>query len=428
MNINLDYGNSKLEVNIPDKNLLYIIENRPEEALTDPKEKLIESLKRPIGTLPLKEKIKDKSKVCIVISDITRAVPTKLILEALLPELLSYGVNKDSITILIGTGLHRPNEGEELVRLVGKDIAENYNIVNHNAKDRENCRQIGETKVGTPIILNKVFLDSDFRILTGLIEPHFMAGFSGGRKAICPGISYVDMFKHFHGPEVLESPNASNAILSGNPFHEESTEIAKKAGVDFIVNVTINKNKEITGVFSGDLEKAFLAGATSCQKANIYNISKEADIVITSAGGFPLDINLYQAVKGMVGALPAVKKGGMIIIVSQCREGVGSREFLELLTGEKDLDKFTGKICESNYFKIDQWELEELAKARRKAEIYLYSEFIGGDKYDIPPDTIKIVESVKEAIGIGLKKYGKDAKITVIPQGPYVIPLFSKRL
>ena len=344
MNISLDYGNSKLEVDISDKNLLYIIENRPEEALPDPKEKLIESLKRPIGTLPLKEKIKDKSKVCIVISDITRAVPTKLILEALLPELLSYGVNKDSIDILIGTGLHRPNEGEELVRLVGKDIAENYNIVNHNAKERENCRQIGETKVGTPIILNKVFLDSDFKILTGLIEPHFMAGFSGGRKAICPGISYSDMFRHFHGPKILESPNASNAIISGNPFHEESTEIAKKAGVDFIVNVTINKNKEITGVFSGDLEKAFLTGAAFCKKANTYIISKKADIVITSGGGFPLDINLYQTVKGMVGALPAVKKGGMIIIASQCREGVGSKEFLELLTCEKDLDKLQAEF------------------------------------------------------------------------------------
>ena len=428
MNINLDYGNSRLEVDISDNNLLYIIENRSDEALPYPKEKLIESLKRPIGTLPLEEKIKDKSKVCIVISDITRAVPTKLILETLLPELLSYGVNKDSITILIGTGLHRPNEGEELVRLVGKDIAENYNIVNHNAKDRENCRQIGETKVGTPIILNKVFLDSDFKILTGLIEPHFMAGFSGGRKAICPGISYIDMFKHFHGPKILESPNASNAILFGNPFHEESTEIAKKARVDFIVNVTINKKKEITGVFSGDLENAFLAGAKFCLKANTYIISKEADIVITSGGGFPLDINLYQAVKGMVGALPSVKKGGMIIIASHCREGVGSREFLELLTSEKDLDKFIRKIYESNYFKIDQWELEEIAKVRRKAEIYLYSEFISGDKYDIPAGTLKIVESVKEAISIGLKKYGKDAKITVIPQGPYVIPLFSKRL
>jgi len=199
VNINLDYGNSKLEVDIDDKNLLYIIETKPVRALLNSKDKLIESFKRPIGTLPLKEKIKGKSKVCIVISDITRAVPTKLILEVLLPELLSYGINKSSITILIATGLHRPNEGEELIRLVGKDIAENYNIVNHNAKERESCRQIGKTIKGTPIILNNVFLDSDFKILTGLIEPHFMAGFSGGRKAICPGISYIDMFKHFMG-------------------------------------------------------------------------------------------------------------------------------------------------------------------------------------------------------------------------------------
>ena len=327
MKTSLDYGTGKIEVDIPDRNILYIIENKPQKALPHPEEKLIESIRKPICSLPLKEKIKGKRKVCIVISDITRAVPTKLILRKLLPELLSYGVSKDSITILIATGLHRPNKDKELVELVGREIKESYNIVNHNAKDKEGCRYIGETKKGTPIILNKVFLDSDFRIITGLIEPHFMAGFSGGRKAICPGISYIDMFKYFHGPKILESPYASNAILEGNPFHEEATEITEKAGVDFIINVTINRDKEITGIFCGDLKNAFLEGARFCRKSNMYSISKEADIVITSGGGYPLDINLYQTVKGMVGAISAVRKDGMIIIASECREGIGSSEF-----------------------------------------------------------------------------------------------------
>jgi len=310
--------------------------------------------------------------------------------------------------------------------MVGKDIAEKYNIVNHNARDTKNCSQIGKTKTGIPIILNQIFLDSDFKIITGLIEPHFMAGFSGGRKSICPGISCVDMFKYFHGPGVLEHSNASNLILSGNPFHEEATEIAKKAGVDFMVNVTINKDKKITGIFSGDLEKAFLAGTKFCLEKNTCGITREADIVVTSAGGAPLDINLYQAVKGMVGAVPAVKKGGMIIIASECREGIGSREFTELLTNEKNLDRFMEKICSGNYFKIDQWQLEELVKARRKAEIYLYSESIACITHNIPENTLKVVKSIKEAIDTGFDKYGKDAKITVIPEGPYVIPIIGK--
>jgi len=423
MKIRLDYGSTGLEVDISEKNLLDIVENRKVKAIANPRQELINSIRNPIGSPPLQKLIKNKKKICIVISDVTRAVPTKLILEVLLSELESYGVSKDSITILVATGLHRPNVGRELEGLVGRQIMQNYRIVNHNARDRQSCRFIGKTKRGTPIILNKVFLDSDFKILTGLIEPHFMAGFSGGRKAVCPGISYMDMFKHFHGPEILESPNASNAILKGNPFHEESTEIAKKAGVDFIVNVTINKDKETTAVFSGDLEEAFYSGAEFCLKNSQYQIKEEADIVVTSGGGLPLDATLYQAVKGMVGAVPAVKKDGMIIIASECREGIGSEEFVELITQEKDLDDFIKKIHDKNFFKIDQWELEELAKARRKAEIYLYSGYISREKYDIPPGTLKIVDSIQEAIEVGLKRYGDDAKITVIPEGPYVIPV-----
>ena len=425
MKIKLDYGENGIEININGKNLLDVVESRAVSAIVNPEQKLRQSMRKPIGSLPLEEKVKGKNNICIVISDITRAVPTKLILEVLLDELSSYGIGKESITILIATGLHRPNEGSELEGLVGKEIRENYRIVNHNARDRQSCRLIGKTDRGTPIILNRLYLDSDFKILTGLIEPHFMAGFSGGRKSICPGISYMDMFKHFHGPEVLESPDASNAVLKGNPFHEESTEIAKKAGVDFIINVTINKNKEVTGIFSGDLEKAYYRGTEFCLKFSKCSISREADIVITSGGGLPLDATLYQAVKGMVGAIPAVKKGGMIIIASQCREEIGSPEFVQLITQERDMDKFIKKIYRKDYFKIDQWELEELAKARRKAEIYLYSEYIDKNKYDIPTSTLKIVGSIQGAVNVGLQKYGQDAKITVIPEGPYVIPTLN---
>jgi len=425
MILKLNYGKDELEIEVDEKNLLDVATSKPVSAIADPAQELSRSLREPTASLPLKDKISGKNKICIVISDITRAVPTKLILEVLLEELSSYGIGKESITILIATGLHRPNEGKELEEFVGKEITKNYRIVNHNARDRDSCREIGKTGRGTPIILDKIYLDSDFKILTGLIEPHFMAGFSGGRKSICPGISYMDMFKHFHGPDILESPNASNAVLKGNPFHEESTEIAKKAGVDFIINVTINKNKEITGVFSGDLEEAHRRGAEFCLNSSRYTVNSEADIVITSGGGLPLDATLYQAVKGMVGAIPAVKNGGMIIIASQCIEEVGSSEFVELITQERDPNKFIEKIYDKNYFKIDQWELEELYKARRKAEIYLYSEYIDKNKYDIPASTLKIVGSIQEAVSIGLQKYGQDAKITVIPEGPYVIPILN---
>jgi len=423
MKFKLNYGSEGLDIEVNDNNVFDVVENKHVRVIESPIGALKASFKTPIGTDPLREKISGAKKICIVISDSTRAVPTKLILEALLSELESYSIRKEQITVLIATGLHRPNLGQELENLVGKQVMENYKIVNHYAKDRQTCEMIGKTKKGTPVIIDKTYLECDFRILTGLIEPHFMAGFSGGRKAICPGISYMDMFKYFHGPEILESPYAANAVLENNPFHMESLEIAKMAGADFIVNVTINKNKEITGIFSGDLEAAFYKGAAFCKEYNSYKIKGEADIVITSGGGLPLDATLYQAVKGMVAAIPAVKKGGMIIITSECNEEIGSKEFIDLVVNEKNLDLFIEKIKQPDYFVIDQWELEELVKARKKAEIYLYSPCLASCIYKIPEGTLKIVPSVKEALDMGFKKFGEDAKVTVIPEGPYTIPV-----
>ncbi|HHT78722.1 MAG TPA: nickel-dependent lactate racemase [Actinobacteria bacterium] len=423
MKFKLNYGYDGLEIEVKDSNVFDIAESRNADVVKSPVKALKESFRNPIGTNPLSEKISTAGRICIVISDSTRAVPTKIILEALLSEMENCSIKKEQITILIATGLHRPNLGSELENLVGREIMDNYKIVNHYARDRQACKMIGNTRRGTPVIINKTYLEADFRILTGLIEPHFMAGFSGGRKAICPGISYMDMFKHFHGPEILESPFASNAVLENNPFHMESLEIAKMAGVDFIVNVTINKNKEITGIFSGDLEAAFYEGAAFCKEYNSYKIKGEADIVITSGGGLPLDATLYQAVKGMVAAMPAVKKDGMIIIASECNEEIGSKEFVELVTNEKDLDAFIEKIKDPDFFVIDQWELEELAKARKKAEIYLYSPCLSACANKIPDGTLKLVPSVEEALEIGFEKFGRDAKVTIIPEGPYTIPI-----
>ena len=426
MEIRLDYGESYLKVEVDRDRIIHILEKKPAPALDNVRQRFLEGFSRPIGSPPLKRLVSGKKNICIVISDSTRAVPTDIILGGLLDEIKSCGIPAEAVTILVATGLHRPNTEEELKRMVGADIVNNYRIVNHDARNRDSCRHIGNTKRGTPVIIDRVYTESDFKILTGLIEPHFMAGFSGGRKAICPGISYMDMFRHFHGPAVLESPMAANAVLDGNPFHEESTEIAKMAGVDFIINVTINKNKQVTGIFCGDLEEAFYAGADFCRESSTYEIDRQADIVITSAGGYPLDCNLYQSVKGMVGAMPAVRDGGMIIIAARCAEEIGSREFVELLASEKELDAFMEKINDPGFFKIDQWELEMLVKARKKAEIYLYSDCLNKCSCSIPETTLIRTGSIEEAIEKGMEKYGPRASISVIPEGPYIIPVFRK--
>jgi len=426
MKVRLDYGKSKLEADIPEENIIHILETKPTPPLEDPRARIIESIRSPIGSPPLQSLIENKKDICIVISDSTRAVPTDLILDALLAEIEGYGIGPEAVTILVATGLHRPNVGKELEGLVGQEVSKKYRIINHEARDRDGCHHIGKTAKGTPIILNKNYINADFKILTGLIEPHFMAGFSGGRKSVCPGISYMDMFKHFHGPAILESPNASTGILDGNPFHEEATEIARKAGADFIVNVTIDKEKQVTGVFSGEMVAAHRKGAEFCLASSAVAVKEEADMVVTTGGGHPLDVNLYQAVKGMVGCLPAVKPGGMIIIASKCIEEIGSLEFTELVTGEEDLEGFMDRICNTDYFKLDQWELEELAKARKKADIYLFSDCVLKCGHSIPANTLKLVDSLGQALEEGFARYGKGASITVIPEGPYVIPRLEK--
>jgi len=423
MEIRLDYGERYVKVELDEDRILHIIENKPVKELDNIEEKFLQGFRRPIGSPPLKELISGKKKICIVISDSTRAVPTGLILGRLLPEIESHGIPPEAVTILVATGLHRPSTKEELTKMLGGEIAKKYRIVNHDARDRSSCGYVGRTKRGTPVILDNIYIESDFRILTGLIEPHFMAGFSGGRKAICPGISYVDMFKHFHGPPILESPMSANAILEGNPFHEESTEIAKMAGADFIVNVTINRNKQVTGIFCGDLEQAFYAGAGFCRENSTFEIERQADIVITSAGGYPLDCNLYQSVKGMVGAMPAVREGGMIIIAARCVEEIGSEEFVHLIREEKDLDSFMEKINDPDFFTIDQWELEMLVKARKKAEIFLYSHCLGRGSCDIPEGTLVRIDSIEETVQKGIERYGPRTSISVIPEGPYTVPV-----
>jgi len=194
MDIKLDYGEGKLEVSIDDNNLLEVLENEPIKPLSNIKNRLLEGYRSPIGSSTLADLISGKKKICIVI----------------------YGIDKDLITILVATGLHRPNTTEELIKMIGKEVVDNYRIVNHDARNRESCDYIGKTGRGTPVIIDKIYVESDFKILTGLIEPHFMAGFSGGRKAICPGISYMDMFKHFHGPAILESPKSISRRVPGN--------------------------------------------------------------------------------------------------------------------------------------------------------------------------------------------------------------------
>lgn len=424
MKIKIDYGREGCWINVPDKNLVKVLAMKESIPFENPEASVEQALKQPIGSRPLSELARGKKTACIVICDITRPVPNKIILPPILNTLESSGIPRENITILIATGIHRPNLGEELIALVGEEIDENYRVVNHYAKERDTHTHLGQTSRGTEVLIDSTYVNADLKITTGFIEPHLMAGFSGGRKLICPGIASLDTVKVMHSPKILEHPNSREGIIEGNPFHEESLEIAKIAGVDFIVNVALDEKKQMTGIFAGDLEKAHEAGIASVKTHVVDTVSEPVDIVVTTSAGYPLDATFYQSVKGMTAALPIVKEGGTVIIAAECKEGLGSEEFAQLVRETTDMDVFMKDIYRDDYFVVDQWQFEELAKVLRKADVYLFAEGVSKDdcKRMIPA----CVSSVEEGIDMALERHGPDATIAVIPKGPYILAKLEK--
>ncbi len=419
MHVCLEYGRSGLEVELPDDRVIRTLAYKNAAPLEDPAASLAAVLQEPNGTPSLAELARGRSSACIVICDITRPVPNALILQALLETLEQAGLKRDQILILVATGLHRPNEGDELVELVGQSIVDQYRIENHHGQVQEEHTFLGESPRGVPIWIDSRYVEADLKITTGLIEPHLMAGFSGGRKLVCPGIAAIETIKVWHGPTFLEDPRADCGILEGNPVHEENTWIARHTGCDFIVNVVIDSQRRLLKVVAGDMEQAFLEGVDFCRQVVTDKVQEPVDIVVTSCAGYPLDTTFYQAIKGLTGALPIVKQGGTIVMVASLSEGIGSPQFEQLFDENADLESFVDRILNTDYFVMDQWQLEELAKVRRKAKVKIISD-------GLPADTINrlFVESapsVEQAVADSVEEYGAQASIAVIPKGPYVL-------
>ena len=416
----LDYGKNGLEITVPDANILAVgmpAEPSPVESVS---ELLAKSLREPISSLPLPELCRGRKTACIVVSDKTRPVPNDILLPPLLDKLDARHIKT---TILIACGMHSPTEGAELEALLGQGVMGRCEIVNHRGGDDRELRSVGKSH-DVEILINRRYVEADLRILTGFIEPHFMAGFSGGRKAVCPGIAGLQTMRYAHSPDLLESPLATVGVIDGNPLNEFLLDAARLAGVDFIVNVTLNRDKEITGIFSGGLEDAHRAGAAFCAKHSRIGLPAEADIVVTTGGGFPLDQDLYQTVKGMVSALPAVKHGGTIIIASACSKGIGSDHFREMLFAMEDGLSFLALLRKPGFFRVDQWEVEELVKVLRKARVSLYSEGISREEQQ--RCHVLPLESAEHGISEALSRYGSNATITVLPSGPYQIPFIME--
>lgn len=420
MRIHLAYGRKGLDVDLPDRHLVKVLNYPATVPLADPIGAVADCLRRPIGAPPLVELAHGKRSACILVCDITRPVPNSLVLPPLLDTLHAAGIVAEGISIVIATGLHRPNWGSELEEVLGDDIPRHYTVSNHDGRNLAEHRFLGYSPRGIPVWIDARFVEADVKIAVGLIEPHFMAGFSGGRKLVCPGIAARETILAWHSPALLESPLARAGSLDGNPVHEENTWIARRAGLDFVVNTVIDQHRRLLYVNSGDMDEAFAQAVAVARQVSADTLPAPVDIVVTSAAGFPLDATYYQTIKGMVAVEPIVRPGGTIIIAAEISEGVGSPEFAALFDEHPDLDSFLRWMHSSGEVRTDQWQLEMFARAARKARITLVTE--GLSPAAVRRMYVDHCADVETAVAEAIARYGPSATLAAVPKGPYVLP------
>jgi nickel-dependent lactate racemase len=418
MRVDLAYGRTTVQVELPDGLRVDVVEKHPLPPLADPDRALREGLRRPARSRPLREIAQGRRDAVIAISDHTRPAPNALMLPPILDALSEGGMPPDAVTIQVATGLHRASTPAELDEILGTEIARSMNIVQHDARDEGSHADLGSTRGGIPILIDRLFLKRDLRIVTGLIEPHLMAGFSGGRKTVAPGLAAVETARVAHSPAMLEA-NVGPGIVEGNPLHAGLLEIANRVGVDFLVNVAINRERRISAVACGQLEAAHSEGMRFVEHEAGVALDSYPDLVITSGGGYPLDATFYQAIKGFSTASTIVRPGGVILLCAALSEGVGSAPFAQLLRECESPSDFERRLADDGFFAIDQWMVQHLCQAHRRARVLLYSD-------GVPPPTnrellVETVDSPADGIERALAELGPNPRVAVLPQGPYVL-------
>jgi len=420
MEVKLPYGESPIVVEVPDSADVLLAEETP--ALEDEDRQAAEALANPIGSPPLADIARPKDKVAIVISDITRPTPNHTVVPWVLNALKEHP--RENITIINGTGSHRPNTDEELAGMLGEDVFRSVRVVNHDAFDPSALECVGRLASGEKAYLNKEYCRCDLRIVTGFIEPHFFAGFSGGVKGIMPGVAGIDTIMQFHSAGLIGHAKSSFGILEDNPVQQMAREVAALCRPHFAVNVTLNSRGRITGIFAGDAVAAHRRGSEAVRKQSMIPCNTPYDIVVTTNSGYPLDLNLYQAVKGMTAARQVVRKGGDIICASECREGLPDRgNFADILRMRASPEEILAMINGPGFSMYDQWEAQKLAMIQLWAKVHLYSSLPGDAVIDVHLEPVDTIESTLEQLTAA---HGRQAAIAVLPQGPQTIPYLSR--
>jgi len=415
--IELPYGDSFLKSKIPTKNLVSILTMKSIKGLVNEREAIINSLRSPIKCSRLRDCIKKNDKVVVLVTDNTRPCPDDRLLPPILAE-LEEKVSRENITIIVAVGLHPTLDEQQLVKKLGGNIVKSYNVVNH---DVNQCINIGMTSRGTPVEINEKVVEADFRISTGFIEPHWFAGFSGGRKSIAPGVFSVKSAYKNHSYKMLDHHNSVAGIIKGNIVHEDLVEQARMANLNFIINVILNKNKEITHIFSGDPIEAHEKGCETSKDLVEVKVDNKVDITITSNNGAPLDLDLYQTTKGINTASKITRDGGIVITASSCSMGKGPEEFVELHASVNSPKEVLQKIRREEPIGL-QWQNQLLARDQLKHDIYLVSNL---EDSIVKSMMITPIRTIEEGLEKAIKVLGTDAEIAVIPEGPLVVPVLK---
>jgi nickel-dependent lactate racemase len=418
--VQLAYGKGSVSIQVPDRAV--VVEPQHLASLADEKAAVLTALRQPIGTPPLKEMVKATDSVAIVISDITRPTPNHKLVPWLIEE-LSH-VPKENFVVINGLGSHRHNTREELISMLGQEVVDTIKVINHEAFDDNELVHVGRNSYGSEVYLNKTYVEADFKIVTGFIEPHFFAGFSGGPKGINPGIVGIKTIQDFHNAEMIGNPKSTWGVIEGNGVQDAATQNCLMAKPDFMLNVTLNGDKEITNVFAGDVIEAHRVGCKFVKEHAMVAVDQFFDIVITTNAGYPLDQNLYQTVKGMSAGAQIVKEGGSIISVAECSDGLPSHgNFGPILKMRNTPQALLDMINDPAFSMFDQWEAQALAMIQVKTDCYLHSSL---DEETVHDCMLKPAKDIEQTLEELIKKYGPDASIAVLPLGPLVVPYVAK--
>jgi len=425
MRVELSYGKGSLALELPDAVNATVIRKPPMPVLSDPIGSVQAALNRPVGSRPLVEEAREARSACILICDITRPVPNGLLLRPLVRALLEGGLSPASIRVLVATGLHRPNLGIELEELVGDSwVLRTVAVENHFARNDADHVLLGTTRAGTVVRLDRRFVEADLKIVTGLVEPHFMAGYSGGRKVIAPGVAHAETITTFHNARFMSDPRAENCVLEGNPLHREQLEIVRMLGRVLAVNVVIDEHRQLSFVNFGEVVESHLQAVEFIRGFAQVPVPRRFKTIVTSAAGYPLDKTYYQTVKGMVAPIDILESGGNLIVASECSEGMGSAEYIDAQRRLLALgaDDFYRDISRKTHADIDEWQTQMQLKPMRVGGIHLYT--TGLTHADRTLTGVQMVDSVADALARCVQSVG-DPHVAIIPEGPYVVPVFQ---